>query len=154
MFSLTYSRCLPAVLVAFGILTGTAGCGNAGADPRGMRVAAEGTVLLGNEPISAARIMFIVDQGAGAVRASALIKDGTFSFDEKNGPLVGDARVEIHPVEMELEELEAARGGDPTMFVNPLKVWIPPQYNKHSKLTAHLTEDPEENQFEFRLASN
>lgn len=154
MSRLAHNRCLLAVPIACGILIGSIGCGDAGSDPRGMRVAAEGTVLIGDEPVSAARIMFISNQGDGAVRASALIQDGTFSFDSQHGPLVGDARVEIHSVEMEMEELEAARGGDPTVFVNPLKVWIPPQYNKHSRLTARLTEDPEENQFEFRLASN
>ena len=43
MSGIYHSQRTLAVLVAAGILTGSIGCGDAGADPRGRRVAAEAT---------------------------------------------------------------------------------------------------------------
>ena len=144
---------IPRWLSLIVLLVLLAGCSKSPDDTRGTRVAASGIVMMDEQPLRCARIQFETDQGSGTVRAMALIEDGEFSFDEQNGPLVGEARVEVRSAEMELAELEAARGGDPTVFVNPIKVWIPPKYNTNSTLTANVSDNPDNNRFEFRLVS-
>jgi len=138
------------VLSLIGIVCG---CGAAAGDERGQRVADSGTVTLNGEPLEAGRIMFVSDQGDGVVRAAAMIQDGAFEFEDSHGPLIGQTRVEIRPVEMELEELEAALHDRPNTPIHLVKTYIPPQYNSQSNLTANVTDDPSDNIYDFTLVS-
>ena len=131
-----------------------AGCGASVEDPRGTRVAAEGTVKLDGAELAAGRIVFLSNQGEGTVKATALVEQGRYSFDEDNGPLPGTARVEIYPIEMDLEEFEKTRGGDATQRVPLSDVWIPARYNTHSTLTAEVGTDAEENVDTFALQTD
>lgn len=131
-----------------------AGCGASVDDPRGMRVAAEGTVSLDGAELPAGRIVFLSNQGEGTVKATALVEQGRYSFDEDNGPLPGTARVEIYPIEMDLEEFEKTRGGDATQRLPLTDVWIPARYNTHSTLTAEVGTDVEENVYTFALEAD
>ena len=128
------------------------GCGGSEVDERGQRVSVTGEVKLDGQPLSNARIVFISDAGAGAVKASALIENGTYSIDGAHGPLPGNAKVEIHPELMELASLEAAKGGDRYKRVDTRSINIPARYNSRSELTAQLSEDGD-NAFNFELAS-
>ena len=118
-----------------------AGCGGKVEDTRGVRVARQGTVTLDGQPLQYARVVFISDQGSGAVKASAMVEDGSFTFTEENGPLEGTARVEIYPVEMELEDFETQRGGDARKRIDVTRIDIPPRYNVRSELTAEISGD-------------
>ena len=123
---------IPALLLVIVV----AGCGDTTEDKRGTRVGGNGLVSLDGRPLEAGRIVFITDHGSGAVKAVAAIRNGSFTFTEKNGPLEGGARVEIHPVGLELEDFEAQRGGDPTRQVDVTRIDIPARYNVKSDLTA------------------
>lgn len=141
-----------ALAISMGLLSVLSGCGDASVDGRGQRVAVAGTVLLDGSPLSRARILFVSDEGAGAIKASALIDEGTFAIDAGHGPLAGTARVEIHPELIELEELESIRGGDHRQHVEAQTVSIPARYNHASELTATVSANGE-NEFTFELTS-
>lgn len=136
------------------LLLSAMGCGSSD-DPRGRRYPAAGTVTMNGLPLDAGRIYFLSDQGAGEVRASAMIQEGAFAFEGFNGPLAGTARVEIRAAEMELEELEARlrQKSESSEPIHLVKTWIPPDYNTRSKLTANVSDKVDENHFQFELVS-
>lgn len=129
----TLCRLLPVLLLLI------AGCGGTEEDQRGVRVGAIGLVTMDDEPLKLGRIVFITDQGNGTVKATAMIQDGSFTFTEDNGPLEGEARVEIHPVAMELEDFESERGGDPNNVIPITRVAIPARYSVRSELKATVS---------------
>lgn len=131
------------------------GCSGAKDDPRGERVGVTGMVFYDDEPIQNARILFISDTPQGKVKSAGIVRLGLFQIPQKGGPVIGEARVEIHPTTLELEELEqlqaeAKKEGKP--FLDPTRIKIPAAYNKNSKLTAMVTKDGE-NEFEFKIKS-
>jgi len=130
----------------------TFGCGGSDIDDRGQRVGVTGEVKLDGQPLSNARIVFISDEGAGTVKATALIENGTYWIDDTKGPLPGNAKVKIHPELMELELLEAAKDGDRYKSVETSPVNIPARYNSRTELTAPVSSE-DENIFYFDLAS-
>lgn len=132
---------------------GILGCGS-DATTRGVRVPVDGAVRVDGEPLAAGRIVYMTDQGAGQVKATAAIVNGFYSFTEENGPLAGQARVEIYAQEMELEEFESVRDGDHSKMVNVVKVHIPAKYNTHSELTVNVQPEAESNLFQFELTTN
>tara|TARA_R110002072_G_scaffold243821_2_gene403168 strand:+ start:196868 stop:197194 length:327 start_codon:yes stop_codon:yes gene_type:complete len=104
------------------------------------------------QPLTKGRIVFVSDEGEGAVKATALIENGKYTIDKTRGPLASNARVEIHPELLELGELEVARGGDRFKTIDIRPIAIPHRYNARSELTAQLSEDGD-NAFNFELAS-
>lgn len=122
-------------------------------DPRGERVAVNGTVLLDGNPVQQAQILFISDRGSGKVRAVGQVEAGTFVLDQSHGPLPGSNRVEIRPLTMELEAFEAKQKSDLQKQVSPLLVEIPARFNSKSELTADVSTDSVKNVFEFDLTS-
>jgi len=135
------------------IVTGVSlsGCG-VEVDERGQRVEVSGQVTIDGQPLKKGRIVFVSDEGAGAVKATALIQDGTYLIDEQTGPVASTARVEIHPEILELGELEVARGGDRFKKIDVRPIVIPHRYNTRSELTAEISESGD-NAFNFELAS-
>ncbi|APZ96510.1 hypothetical protein [Fuerstiella marisgermanici] len=131
----------------------TLGFGDAREDSRGVRVAVDGSVTLNGELLPAGRIIFITDQGDGQVKAAAEIVNGWYSFTDQNGPLKGEARVEIHPVGLELEQFEATRDGNVRKRIDVTPMDIPTKYNVRSKLTATISADSTENYVNFELAT-
>lgn len=134
------------------LLAGLAGCGGTEVDRRGQRVGVSGEVTLDGQPLSNARIVFITDDGEGAVKASGLIQDGAYSIAADQGPLASSARVEIAPELIELEALEIAKNGDRYRKVDIRPVAIPNRYNRQSDLTAQLSSE-QENIFRYELFS-
>lgn len=133
--STTYS--VPALLIA--VVASLCGCGGTVEDPRGSRVSGTGLVTLDSKPLEYGRIVFITNQGNGEVKATAMIEEGSFVFTPKTGPLEGEARVEIHPVEIELEEFEDQRQGNSQKKIDIARVPIPAKYNVNSELTADVS---------------
>lgn len=128
-----------ASLLLLGLVVSVSGCGEPALPTRGVRVGGSGMVTLDGELLQQGRIVMIMDQGNGEVKAAAMIRDGAFEFTEESGPLEGKARVEIYPVGVELEEFESQRGGDFTRPVDFTRVEIPVKYNVKSELIAEVS---------------
>ncbi len=140
-------------LVLFGLaLAVLSGCAGNEPDPRGERVPVSGTVTLDDKPVSNAEILFRSNQGTGSVVATAVISAGRYSIPKESGPVPGTATVKVVAQMMELEDLEAVRGGDPSRQVDMSLTQIPDKYGKHSTLKAGV-EAEGENKFDFELTS-
>lgn len=135
------------------VVVGIAGCGGSREDTRGVRVSGEGVVTLDGEPLQMGRIVFITNQGNGEVKAAAMIQHGSFVFSEDTGPLEGTARVEIHAVELELEDFEKQRGGDPGKLVDITRVDVPKKYSVNSTLSATVSAEDGIDPLIFELTS-
>lgn len=129
------------------------GCDANSSDPRGERVGVRGTVTLDGIPLPSGRIVFESNQGRGALKATARVERGRFELSSQAGPLPGPARIEIYPEPIELEELEAARQGDPRRHVALKPVHIPARYNVRSTLTAEIRPEGGVNELTFTLTS-
>lgn len=129
------------------------GCSSDREETRGNRVPVDGIITLDGTHLEAGRIVFITNQGSGEVKATASVVKGYYGFDVENGPLTGQARVEIYPQEMELEQFESARDGDPSQRIDFIPVRIPAKYNVRSTLTAEVQSDAENNLIRFDLLS-
>ena len=143
-----FTCCRPAALITLVTLAAT-GCGS-DVDPRGERVAVWGSITLDGEPLPEGSIRIINDQGSGKLRANTGIIGGVFEFTKDNGPLAGQARVEIYPPTMELEQLDLAREGKEHGFV---KIRIPERYNSRSELVATISADSLDEPLTFDLTT-
>ncbi len=150
MISIGFRRFAP-LLIGM-VLVSLAGCGSR-ADERGTRVGVRGTVLLDKKPLERARIVFRAATGENTITATGKIVDGMYEIPAEHGPLVGKMRVEIQPEAIELEEFEAARGGDIRKNVQIQAVKIPAMYNTKSTLVADVTADETQNFLNFSLKS-
>lgn len=129
------------------------GCSHSENETRGIRVAVEGLVTLDDENLPAGRIVFVCDQGAGEVKATASITNGFYAFNTENGPIAGTARVEIYPEEIELEEFESVRNQRTTSKMSFTKIQIPAKYNTRSILSADVQSDSESNLISFDMTT-
>lgn len=78
------------------ILAGLLALAVAGCGARGpQRAAVEGTVTRGGQPVPYGRIVFIPQPPAQGPVASAIVVDGRFQLDRREGPVVGPNRVEV-----------------------------------------------------------
>lgn len=124
--------------------------GGCGSDPRGERVAVNGSVTLDGEPLSSARIVFVSADGKQTLKSTGLIQNGQFSIPETSGPLAGRMRVEIHADTMDLEEfMQTQTKSRRPSFV---AVRIPKKYNVDSTLFADVKQDGP-NSFQFALSN-
>lgn len=117
------------------------GCGRS---TQPTRIAIAGEVVLDEKPLDSGRIMFIPIDGTKGPTATAFVKDGFYSFDRENGPVVGKNKVQIESVPdlgFELDDeaayANAHRANNGKPVIAPEK--IPPQYNRDSKLVADLS---------------
>ena len=108
-----------------------AGC-RGSVDQRDTRVRALGAGTLNGDPLNYVTVIFESDQGAGKVRSSAPGSDGRFKFAKRRGRLRGTAHVQVIPVDIELAELEAVRGGRLSVSVHPFKDQIPHRHKIRS----------------------
>lgn len=126
------------------------GCGQRGPQ----RVAVEGAVLFGSEPLKAGRIRFVPIDGTKGPTAAATIEKGFYVYTAETGPVVGKHRVEIESIPdpgFELDDEAAYAQAQKQKQAVPLPSQpVPPQYNKNSTLTVSV--DPEsETKFDFYL---
>lgn len=130
-----------------------AGCGGAVSSPHGKRAGVRGRVFLDGKPLERATIVFVPVKGEQTVVATGTVRAGAFEIPSEHGPLVGEMRVEIRSETLDFEEFEATRKEAGKKSVPPKVIEIPARYNKRSKLTAKVSEDPGHNQFQFLLES-
>jgi hypothetical protein len=123
-----------------------AGC----ADDEGPeRVAVQGEVRLGGQPLESGQIRFIPNGASVGPSAAATITQGRYEFDAETGPIVGTHRVEIEATnylgfEMDDERAFAgfAQSGEirnREKTANP----VPARYNTQSTLTRTIEADSE-----------
>lgn len=111
----------------------TCGCGSE--EPS--RGTVQGRVTVGGQPLPRGRILFLPQVPPGPA-VSAVIQDGAYALPAREGPLVGQNRVEVEG-ELNLgfalddEQAFAQRQGAP-LPPNP----IPPQFNRQSALTTDI----------------
>lgn len=138
MFNVDLHQCR--MVLGLLMTTAIAGCGSAGPE----RVAIHGGVQFGDDMLKAGRIRFIPTGATKGPSATAVIRDGFYEFDHRNGPIVGTHRVEIEsqPVLSFALDDEAAYAAaavklPPGRSVFP-KETLPASYNRKSQLTATI----------------
>jgi hypothetical protein len=140
-------------LLAFAALQ--TGCGP-GEEVALERVRVSGQVLLDGEPLQAGAIVFkSADHGTGeAVVAHGFVKEGVYSIDAADGPVVGTAQVSFLPKPLDREEYEAKldEARRSRRKIEPTVVEIPEQYSGQSELTVQLV-GGKENRIDFQLDS-
>lgn len=145
----TFLSCSQLLLL---VLFSLAGCGGTSAtfdDPRGMRAMVHGSVDLNGKPLDRAIIRFRAAEGENRVISTGTIIDGEYQIAAKDGPLIGKMRVEIEfDNEDELEHSQQKKGQRQPQRKRRV---LPACYNKKSVLTANVSKDSEQNQFDFHL---
>ena len=92
------------LVLALGALA--AGCGERGPQ----RAAVEGTITLAGRPLAYGRVLFLPQPPAQGPAAAAVVREGRFQLDRREGPVVGPNRLEVEierPVAFALDD-EAA----------------------------------------------
>jgi hypothetical protein len=138
---------LATTLVALSML-GFAGCGEQETDGRNL-LALSGTVSLDGEPLPDGMIQWIPTSSREGTFSGAVIKDGKFSIDRKEGLAPGGYRVEINRNVGGADPSKTADG--PPGLLEPSdapKNLIPAKYNTNSILKAELKAGTP-NTFEF-----
>lgn len=111
------------------------------------RVPVQGTVEFDGKPLAWGAILFTPLPGTSGPRAAGQIKDGAFSLDEEEGPVVGKHRVAVWSDISPAMHRDVKREGP-----LPETVDIPPCYNERSTLEIEATAAGP-NQYHFRLKS-
>ncbi|MCA9042349.1 MAG: hypothetical protein KDA65_18495, partial [Planctomycetaceae bacterium] len=116
------------------------------------RVAVSGKVMLGDQYVDGATVVFVPLEPSDGPKATAFIEKGLFSLSEERGPLEGKHRVEIHPVGVDVADLSSglAQGGTPQIF----QTEIPVKYQEHSQIFTVEAVVDGENEYEFLLEKN
>ncbi len=146
-----WSQCVEiAALITLPLLVGCGGYDGP------QRAAVRGHVTLDGQPLPAGIIRFIPTGGTQGPAATAVISAGDYELPEAEGPIVGSHRVEIEATDYYgfaiddeaayLVNIEARKRGMPR---NP----IPEIYNRHSTLTAEVTNESSQ-QFDFSLTTS
>ncbi len=124
---------LPAVMVLF------VGCSS---QKPPERVAVRGGVQYDGTMLAAGRIHFIPTEATKGPSATAVIRDGFYELDRRNGPIIGTHRVEIESgpqpgfaLDDEAAYAAAAMKTAPNKSVLPRET-IPARYNRQSVLRA------------------
>lgn len=139
------------VAAIFATVAALAGC-SSHKDPRGERAAVRGLVTLDGTPVARGRIVFRSAGDGDAIKATGLIEEGVYRIAPESGPLVGPARVEIHPAMRELEEFDSAREQNKGQIPKMSLVDIPERYGRGTELTVEIAAGSE-NEFDFPLTS-
>ena len=118
------------------LMLAVAGCGADG-PPRG---AISGKVTVGGAPLAEGRILFLPQAPNRGPTVSAPIRDGAYTLDDSQGPVVGANRVEVEATPnlgfaIDDEAAYASRRGAP-LPPNP----IPAEYNSRSTMATTIHE--------------
>lgn len=134
-------------------LVSLAGCGRKGTV---QRVAVDGQILFGGQPLKSGRILFIPTDGTKGPAAVASVSEGKFQFTSRTGPVVGKNKVEIestiNPGFALDDEQSFAKAVEEKGDQGPVlpKQEIPAKYNRNSKLMVEVSRSGERTlQFEL-----
>jgi len=120
-----------------------AGCGCSESE----RVAVQGNVTLDGKPLVRGAIVFVPTGGTAGPKAGAVIDNGHFSIDARQGPLAGKLHLRIttdRPPDY-LGPYDKTSAGQPA-------VRIPARYNAGTTLIVEATREGP-NHFDFKLQS-
>jgi len=124
---------------ALALLTAMIGCGESGPE----RAEVRGTVTLDGTPVESGSISFIPIEGT----------NGAYHLTRSDGPVIGKHRVQILASRPTGRQIEAGEGADdPNAMIDEIEMYIPPEYNTKSKLTADIESGT--NQVDFALQSS
>jgi hypothetical protein len=127
----------PSVCVSALLATASyAGCG--GAEDALPREAVSGTVTLDGQPLPHGVLQMLPADQKQGTPCGALIEDGKFSIERRQGPVPGEYAVTINSAEAGSGAAAPAGPPGPAATVAPPKDRIPAEYNTESKLTAHI----------------
>ena len=115
-----------------------AGCGGHSGPPR---AAIHGRVTAGGQPLAGGRILFTPVAPNKGPATSARITNGEYQLTAKDGPVIGNNRVQIEAdlnlgFALDDEAAFAQRGGAPWP-PNP----IPPEFSTHSTQTVEVKDE-------------
>jgi hypothetical protein len=124
------------LLVALLVLSVLAGCSDGG-PPRG---SITGKVTVAGQPLKEGRILFKPQAPNHGPAVSAAVRDGAYSLDDSDGPVLGANRVEVEAspnlgFAIDDEAAFAKRQGAP-LPANP----IPSEFNSKSTLAVDVQE--------------
>jgi hypothetical protein len=109
------------------------------------RFGVSGDVTFDNQPIESGAISFIPVEGTAGPVAGGRIDDGKYQIEPADGPVPGKYRVEIVATRHTGKHVEAGIAGavsGPSAMASTeeIQMFIPPQFNKKSILTAEIKE--------------
>ena len=113
------------------------------------RKSLEGTVTLDGVPLAEGHVKFVPQRGTKGPIAGGKIIAGNFSISPEGGTFTGTFRVEITATRKTGKQVKDHRTGE---MIDGIQQFLPPQYNRQSKLTATVTESGP-NQYEFNMVS-
>lgn len=127
------------------LLLGSIGCSR----PAGpARAAVSGEVIFNHQPLESGRITFVPVDGTQGPTAIAVVTDGFYQFDRRNGPVIGKNRIQIESLpdpgfELDDEEAYAKAMRDRKGLPVLPREQIPPEYNQRSTLVEEVFDDGE-----------
>jgi hypothetical protein len=134
---------------ALALLTAMIGCGESGPE----RAEVRGTVTLDGTPVESGSISFIPIEGTEGPSTGGAITNGAYHLTRSDGPVIGKHRVQILASRPTGRQIEAGEGADdPNAMIDEIEMYIPPEYNTKSKLTADIESGT--NQVDFALQSS
>jgi hypothetical protein len=135
-------RYIPTFLLV--LLVSLSGCGN---KSELKRVEVKGTVLLNGEPLKDGLIRMIPVEGSKNPRSVAKVENGQFYIDNLGGVAAGTYQVEVlgFRTETTVEDGETVE--------NRIQ-FLPPEYNKKTKLTLTIPEDSRLVEEKFELQAD
>ena len=141
-----FQSCAAVLLMLLGsILTG---CGGGGLD----RAEVRGRVTFEGAPVQSGSIAVIPAAGPSGPSVGAAINGGTYEIARTEGPVPGSYRVEIRATRKTGQQIEAGEGADdPSAMIDEIEMYIPPEYNSDSTLTAEVQAGT--NEIDFALGA-
>lgn len=122
------------VIVVLSLLAVFAGCGQSGPE----RAPIKGRITVAGAPLAAGQILFVPIAPTTGPATTAAIKNGEFSLEQENGPVVGTHRVEVE-ADLQLgfpldDDVAFAQRRAAPLPPNP----IPQRYNRQSTLPCEI----------------
>ncbi|WP_145367431.1 hypothetical protein [Maioricimonas rarisocia] len=134
------------LLVALTVI-GLTGCGGGPAYDGPRRFPLSGSVTFDGEPVTGGMISFVPEDGKSNP-AGGPIEDGTFTIAEEKGANPGPYRVLVYWHKPTGKQIQDSDTGE---TVDEVRQVIPPEFNGNTSLSVNVTDDPEQNVFEFDL---
>jgi hypothetical protein len=133
-------------------VVGLSGCSDKGPE----RAALQGQVTFDGQPVESGAITLVPTDGTTGPSSGAAIKEGKYTIPADSGPVPGNYRVEIIATRKTGKQTAPMPGqpvGGPSGAapVDDIEMFVPPQYNRQSKLKIEVKSG--ENQEDFTLSS-
>ena len=133
-------------IAGFGVLSG---CDSSESGPQ--RVPVHGKVMVNGEPVNTGSITFT--PVASGLMAGTAISNGQYSIAEKEGPVIGNQRVEIRVRGFTGKQIPAspAMPGTTSEMIDEIKNIAPPKYNLESEITREIQAGDNTHDFDLEI---